>query len=128
AEGRSMAGGRHQAASNSGGALRIGALAVIAVVVVIAGIVVFQVVRGGGCSSTTPVAVDVAPALAPAVEEALDSVAAEDRGCTDFQVTARDSATTMNSLLHGMDVPQLWIPESVRWVTKVNQSADFPVD
>ncbi len=123
-----MAGGRHQAARNSGGALRFGALAVIAVVVVIAGIVVFQVVRGGGCSSTTPMAVDVDPALAPAVEDALEAVPAEDRGCTDFQVTARDSATTMNSLLHGMDAPQLWIPESVRWVTKVNRSADLPVE
>ncbi|WP_182348116.1 substrate-binding domain-containing protein [Tomitella gaofuii] len=123
-----MAGGRHQAANNSGGVLRYAALAVIAIVVVVAGIVVFQVVRGSGCSSTTAVAVDVDPALAPAVQQAVAAVPAEDRGCSDFQVRARGSATTMNALLHGIDVPQLWIPESTRWVTKVNQAADVPVD
>ncbi|QDQ97281.1 substrate-binding domain-containing protein [Tomitella fengzijianii] len=123
-----MAGGRHQAANNSGGVLRYAALAVIAVVVVVAGIVVFQVVRGSGCSSTTAVSVDVDPALAPAVQQAVSAVPEEDRGCTDFQVTARESATTINALLHGLDGPQLWIPESARWVTKVNQAADVPVD
>ncbi len=121
-----MAGGRHHAAKESGGVLRYAALALIAVVVVVAGIIVFQVVRSG-CSSTSTVAVDVDPALAPAVQDAVAAVPAEDRGCTDFTVTARASATTVNALMHGSEGPALWIPESARWVSKANAALDVPV-
>lgn len=123
-----MAGGRHSVANETGGVLRYAAIALIVIVVVVAGIVIYQVARGSGCSSAEPVAVAVDPDLAPAVQEAVDATSEADRGCTDFEVTAQESSATMNAVLHGQDTPDVWIPESTRWVTKTNRTVDTPVE
>ncbi len=75
---------------------------------------------GLGCSATDEYTLAVAPALAPAVREAL---ARADTGCAAFRVTAEEPGEVASKLGTGAGAPDLWIPEGGGWARRAQDDA-----
>lgn len=75
---------------------------------------------GIGCSTTDEYALAVAPALAPAVGEAL---ARADTGCAAFEITAEEPGDVASRLGTGAGAPDLWIPEGGWWARRAQDNA-----
>ena len=68
------------------------------------------------CDSVAELSLAVAPALAGVVDKAAQT--AGQGTCTDFTVTAQDSATTAKEYAEGRG-PDLWVPDSSAWADQV---------
>ena len=111
-------------------------------VVITAGLLVLAVVgwlgygfvadRLGGedCAAARPLAVTAAPDIAPVVDAAARRVADADP-CFQVRVTSRASALVAEELVisDGGEYPDVWVPESTRWLQHAQGSGawDVPV-
>ncbi len=69
------------------------------------------------CGTSEPVTVAVAPELAPLVESATERAATA--RCVTFEVLAEPPALTSQAVALDDGAPDLWIPDSAVWLTRV---------
>lgn len=120
--------GRHHVEKDSGGVGGYVIAGVILVAVVLAGyLFVDMASASGNCASMTEVSLNASPDIAPSIAELVATTLPQDRGCVEIEVVARDSAAATQGLVGGADAPDLWIPDSMGWVRKANQSLADPV-
>ncbi|MFC7612790.1 substrate-binding and VWA domain-containing protein [Actinokineospora soli] len=85
---------------------------------------------GDDCAAARPLAVTAAPDIAPVVDAAARRVAEADP-CFQVRVTSRASALVAEELVvsDGGEYPDVWVPESARWLQHAQGSGawDVPV-
>ena len=122
--------GRHSAPRSKSGSpvVTYGAIGLAAAVVVGGGAyLVVDRFAGGGCDSVREVAVAADPSIAPVLTAVTTDAAAEDLGCHSFTVAAASGADALGAP-GAPGGPDLWIPDSTRWVAQVSSGSGTPFD
>ncbi|MGW5054852.1 substrate-binding domain-containing protein [Actinokineospora sp. NPDC004072] len=81
---------------------------------------------GGGCPAAAPLAVAAAPDIAPVVEAAARRIAGSDP-CAQVRVASRASAAVAADLVTATELPDVWIPESTRWLQQAQAAGAWAV-
>lgn len=128
--GRHSAPSRHSAgqASPRSGFVKYAAVAVVLLVLVAGGVFAAQKAFGSGCKDPSTYELAADPSIAGVVEQVVADTSAEDLGCANVEVTAKDSGAVSASVSMGADVPALWIPDSALWVGKTVRATGALVD
>lgn len=128
--GRHSAPARHSAsqASQTSGLAKYVVLAVVLIVLVAGGLFAAQKAFGSDCADPSTYELAADPAIAGVVEQVVGDTSAEDLGCANVEVTAKDSGEVSASVSMGADVPALWIPDSALWVGKSVRATGSLVD
>lgn len=114
--------GRHSTPRRRTGRVALALAALLAVVAVVVAVAVRDgtVPAAAACAKRRTVTVAVTPEMESLVDLAGQRVA--ERGCTDYTVTAQPSAVAASTFGVSGDTPDLWLPDSSMWFTRLASS------